>query len=122
MPDRPVQDFADSTGYLKLKMPQVPSGLEWIIQQIGVNVIVPTGTAAPSGICVVNVYRNNILIASTNQGRQGSCGGQPYYRITASDDLEVEWVNAGAGLQCVATISYSEHAAGTANATNTGIV
>lgn len=121
MPDFLQTTNADANGNASLTLHQIASGLEWIIQQVGVAVTPLTGVLI-SGTIIANILRNGQLISSTNQGGRGSAGGQPYYKIGPNDSLVVTWQNAGAGSQCIATFSYSEHGAGLANATNTGIV
>lgn len=121
MPDFLQTVIADANGNASLSLQKIPVGLEWIVQQVGLKVA-PAAGVVVSGIIIANIFRNNQLIASTNQGGQGSAGGQPYYKLTASDDLTITWANAGAGSQCIGTISYSEHGAGMANSTNVGIV
>jgi hypothetical protein len=116
MPDFVGTVNADSNGNATFTLPSVASGLEWILQQIGV------ATNPRGNNVVANLFRNNQLIASTNQGSQGSAGGQPYYKVGSGDSFTIMWVGAPAKSQCVVTISYSEHNAGDANALNTGIV
>jgi hypothetical protein len=116
MPDYIGTVNADSNGDATFTLPAVASGLEWILQQIGV-------ATNPRGSNVIaNISRNGQLIASTNQGSQGSAGGQPYYKIGSGDAFTIVWSGAPTKCQCVVTISYSEHNAGDANAFNTGIV
>jgi len=121
VPDYIQTTNADANGNATLTLHQIAAGLEWVIQQVGVAVTPPTNVVV-SGTIIANILRNNQLISSTNQGGRGSAGGQPYYKIGPNDSLVVTWVNAGAGSQCIATFSYSEHGAGMANANNTGIV
>lgn len=121
MPDYLQTANADVNGNASLTLHQIASGLEWVVQQVGVSVT-PAAGVTLSGVVFATILRNGRLIASTNQGDRGSAGGQPYYKIGPNDSLVVNWTNAGAGSQCIATVSYSEHGAGMADATNTGIV
>lgn len=118
MPDYIGTSQLDNTGAGSYTLQQIPSGKEWVLQQIGVATI---PLVSGSG-CVANIYRNGQLISSTNQGSAGSAGGQPYYRITSADTFKVVWTGGPVSGQAVVTISYSEHAIGTASPMNTGIV
>lgn|ERR1700744_230185 len=118
MPDYIGTAQCDSTGAATFTLQSIPSGKEWVLQQIGVATIpVVTGTG-----CTATLYRNGQVISSTNQGGAGSAGGQPYYRLTSADTFKVVWTGGPANGQANVTISYTEHIIGTASPMNTGIV
>jgi hypothetical protein len=118
MPDYPQSVLLNSSGAGTVTLAGIPTGKEWVVQQIGLATIpAVTGTG-----CVAVVARNGQTISTTNQGGGASAGGQPYYRITSADKLTVAWTGGPAGGQGVATFSYTEHAVGTGSPQNTGIV
>lgn len=121
MPDCIVTATTDANGNATATMPPVASGLEWVVQQIGLAVT-PLPGVVISNIITAVVKRDGKVIDTTNNGNGGSMGGQPYYRFASNNILTITWGNAGAGSQCVATISYTEHAAGAGNMMNTGVV
>jgi|SRR5882762_1181704 len=121
MPDCIVTATADSLGNASITMPQVASGLEWVVQQIGLAVTPLVGVVI-SNIITAVVKRDGKVIDTTNNGNGGSMGGQPYYRFSSNNVLTITWSNAGAGSQVVATISYTEHSTGAGTMMNTGIV
>jgi hypothetical protein len=108
---------ADANGNATFTLQSVPTGKEWVVQQVAVASI-PVVTAG----CVATLYRNNQVVTKTNQGGGGSAGGQPYYRITSADKFTCVWSGGPANGQLNITISYTEHVVGTANNQNTGIV
>jgi hypothetical protein len=121
VPDCIVTATTDSLGNATATMPTVASGLEWVVQQIGLAVT-PLPGVVLSNIITAVVKRDDKVIDTTNNGNGGSMGGQPYYRFTSSNTLTIIWANAGAGSQVVATISYTEHGAGQGTMMNTGVV
>lgn len=121
MPDSIITGTTDSLGNATVTMPQVASGLEWVVQQIGLAVT-PLAGVVISNVITAVVKRDGKVIDTTNNGNGGSMGGQPYYRFASNNVLTITWSNAGAGSQVVATISYTEHSAGAGNMMNTGVV
>lgn len=121
MPDCIVTATTDTNGNATATMPAVASGLEWVVQQIGLAVTPLPGVVISNVINAV-VKRDSKVIDTTNNGNGGSMGGQPYYRFSSNNVLTVEWSNAGVGSQVVATISYTEHGAGQGSMMNTGVV
>jgi hypothetical protein len=118
MPDYPQSVTLDANGAGTVTLAGIPTGKEWVVQQIGIRTIPKvTGTG-----CTAEIFRNGQSISSTNQGGGTSAGGQPYYRILASDVFTVVWAGGPALGEGIATFSYTEHAAGTASPNNTGIV
>lgn len=118
MPDYIGTVQLDANGNGTFTLQSVPTGKEWVVQQTAVATIpVITGSG-----CTATLYRNSQVISSTNQGSAGSAGGQPYYRLTAVDKFSCAWTGGPPNGQANITISYSEHAVGTASPMNTGIV
>lgn len=118
MPDFIATATVDSTGAASITNIPIPSGKEWVFQQIAVATL-PRATG--SG-CVATLYRNGQVVSTTNQGGGGSAGGQPYYRFTAADHFQCAWTGAPVGAQAQLTVSYTEHVVGQASPSNTGIV
>lgn len=117
MPDYPQEVVLNASGNGTVKLAGIPTGFEWVVQQIGVatNPVVTQG-------CTAVVQRNGQTVSSTNQGGGSSAGGQPYYRITSADVFTVTWTGGPPNGQGIATFSYTQHVVGTSNAHNTGIV
>lgn len=118
MPDYPQSVILNSSGAGTVTLAGIPSGKEWVLQQIGLTTIPAiTGTG-----CVATVARNGQVVSTTNQGGGSSAGGQPYYRVTSADKFTVSWTGGPANGQAIATFSYTEHVVGTGSPSNTGIV
>lgn len=77
------------------------SGIDWVVSQISVETI----PATPAGLAVVR--RNGRYLTDTTQLPAGA-QGQPFYKLSASDVLTIDFSNLVAGTTAICTVSYQE--------------
>lgn len=88
---------------------QVPAGLQWIVSQIGYEILplYTPGTGVP--VPTVNVTMNQRALYSGVNGNGGSNQGPPYVAVRPGDNLTVTWSNAPIGASCIANFFYTEY-------------
>lgn len=106
-----IRAFAQ-TGTLNgnsVTLQQVPAGRQWIVSQIGYEIVpayVPgTGVAQPT----VNVTMNQRALYNGTNGNGGSNQGPPFIAVKPGDNMTVTWINAPVGASCVANFFYTEY-------------
>jgi len=84
---------------------QVPAGRQWVISQIGYEIL-PVTTATN---ITVNVTMNQRALYSNVNGNGGANQGPPYIAVRPGDNLTVNWSNAPIGSSCIANFFYNEY-------------
>ena len=88
---------------------QVPAGRQWVISQIGYEILpvyVPGAGVTPP---TVNVTMNQRALYNGVNGNGGSNQGPPYIAVRPGDNLTVTWANAPIGASCIANFFYNEY-------------
>ena len=96
---------ADALGTATVTFADVPTGIQWVIAQVGVEVVGSTVVTTP---VTATIKLNGRLVTSTNQGAAGSAGGQPFLSLKPGDVFTVSWRAVPVGYSCVANLYYSE--------------
>lgn len=102
MPDLVRSATANAAGTAVIRYADVPSGLVWVISQIGVEAITTTT------LSTVVVRKNGRFVTSTNQGQSASAGGLPYVSLKAGDLYTLTWTGLNSGDTAIATLLYNE--------------
>lgn len=108
MSDLPRTVTANAQGAGTITFADVPTGVEWVISQIGIETL-PFVAAGCSAV----VRKNGRFVTSSNQAGSASAGGQPYFLCRAGDSYTVEFTGGPANGSLVAVLYYNEQRAGT---------
>lgn len=99
--------LADSAGSARVEFADVPTGIQWIVSQTGVEVVGSQVVTTPIS-CIIRL--NGRLVTATNQGAAGSASGQPYLTLKPGDHYTIDWTGAPVGYSCIANLYYNESA------------
>lgn len=102
MPDLVRASAANAAGTAVIRYADVPSGLVWVVSQIGVEAITTTT------LSTVVIRKNGRFITSTNQGQSASAGGLPYVSLKAGDVYTLTWTGLNSGDTAIASLLYNE--------------
>jgi len=104
-----IRVFAASatTNSNTVTLQQVPAGRQWVISQIGYEILPVTTQTAPA--ITVNVTMNQRALYNGVNGNGGSNQGPPYIAVRPGDNLTVTWANAPVGSSCIANFFYNEY-------------
>lgn len=107
MPDFPATTTAAADGTATVTFTAVPTGLEWVVSQVGIETLPPRNGATAT------IRKNGRYITSSALGSGSSASGPPFITLTSHDVLTVTWANMALGDTCVAVLLYSEYIVGT---------
>lgn len=88
---------------------QVPAGRQWVISQIGYEILPAYTPGAGVAVPTVNVTMNQRALYNGVNGNGGSNQGPPYIAVRPGDNLTVTWSNAPIGASCIANFFYNEY-------------
>jgi len=88
---------------------QVPAGRQWVISQIGYEILPVYSPISPVPQPTVNVTMNQRALYNGVNGNGGSNQGPPYIAVRPGDNLTVTWANAPIGASCIANFFYNEY-------------
>jgi hypothetical protein len=107
VPDYPSTATAAADGTATVTFAAVPTGLVWVVGQIGIE------TLPPRNGSTATVRKNGRYITSTALGSGSSASGPPFISISSHDVLTVQWAGMTQGDTCAAILLYSEYIVGT---------
>lgn len=87
----------------EIHIPPVPSGIQWVIYQLSVEIRLASGAVPANASAYLNTRSMYTLDVP------GTIQGPPYYTIRPGDDLVVVVTGAPNGAQCIATFLYHEY-------------
>lgn len=103
MPDFALSGRAGAAGTARVTIAAyVPSGLVWVVAQIGVEGI----STKPTMSTVVR--KNGRFLTSSSSGLYASASGVPYLTLKSPDQLTVDFAGLNSGDSVLVTLFYRE--------------